>query len=368
MKDRKTIAFYCDVNIYSGHDIMSAHIANALSARHDVHFLYSHPSFQKSLNGRVAKRRLELNITGSGLVNLLVKSWGDIRTIIGIFRSIKPDIIVVCQGEYHLCLRGLIAGRLSGVRTVMSYIPIGMPYSILRSSWHHIKNLIYRFLVRRFHSFLTISVEQKRLLREYIGVERRVYVLENLTEFPDITITRKKRKRTAYGIISRIQKSKGQYKTIEAAVKVRAYRRDFRFVLFGEGEDVDRLKGAISEKGLDEYYEFRGWVDDRRRIYSDIDVLLLLSDIEGVPLVLLESLFFETPVLVHRLQGNPVYERYLDMDLIFDTVDGLAERMINIERYIALFKKNSKAYKKTVIERHGRKHFEKILFGLFEKI
>ncbi len=368
MNDRKTIAFYCDVNIYSGHDIMSAHIANALSGRHDVHFLYAHPSFDQSLNVRVARRRLELNNAGYGLVNLLVKSWGDIRTLIGIFRSIKPDIIVVCQGEYHLCLRGLIAGRLSGARTVMSYIPIGMPYSILRSSWHHIKNPIYRFLVRRFHSFLTISVEQERLLREYIGVERHVYVLENLTEFPSVTITRKKRGHTAYGIISRIQESKGQFKTIEAASKVRACRRDFRFVLFGEGEDVDRLKGAIDGKGLAEHYEFRGWVDDRRRIYSDIDVLLLLSDVEGVPLVLLESLFFETPVLAHRLEGNPVYERYLDPALIFDTVDGLAERMINVERYIALFRKKAKAYRKTVIERHGKKRFEKTLFSIFDKI
>jgi len=372
LKKSKTIAFFCDVNIYSGHDIMSVNIANALSRRYDVSFLFCHPAYQQNLDKAVTRKYLVLHNNKTGLVNLLLKSWGDIFTIRKLLQAIKADVVIVCQGEYHLCLKGLISALMLRKHKVISYIPIGYPYSIIHSKSSAIatmiKFIVYRLIVRRFHAFITISVEQERMLRNFIKADRPVYLLENLTEFPAIKISRKKQKSIRYGIIGRIQKSKGQYKTIELAERVRQHRRDFMFVIFGEGDDEDWLKNSIAEKNLEDHFEFKGWVDSRKKIFSDIDVLLLLSEIEGVPLVFLESLFFKTPVLANRLTSNPIYERYIDGELIFNSVNDLANKMIDIERYLSIFKRKSKLYKKLIIERHGRKNFENNLFELFEKI
>lgn len=368
MANRKRIAFYCDVDIYSGHDIMSAHIANVASTRHDVHFFYAHDAYRDSLAPTVTQRPLAVSNFGTGLADLFLKSWRFIFSVRRQFRELRPDAIIICQGEYHMCLKGLIAALLARTSRIVCYIPIGYPYSINQNITMPFKRALYRFLIRRFEAFITISVEQQQLVREYIGVERPIHVLENLTEFPALTIKRKKRRYVAYGIVSRLQHSKGQYKTLELAEKVGRHRKDFKFLFFGEGEDEARLKQAIEEKKLGDHFEFRGWVNDRAIIYSDIDVLLILSEVEGVPLVFLESLFFETPVLANHLKGNPIYERYIDRKLIVNSVDELAAKMIDIETYQALFKKRSAAYKKLVIERHGRKSFERELLVLIEKI
>jgi glycosyltransferase involved in cell wall biosynthesis len=368
VKSEKKIAFYCDVPIYSGHDMMSAHIANTASTHFSVSFYYIHPKFNESLKRTVDKIPLVLKNNKDGLLNLFLRSWRDILHIAKLLKNARPDMVVVCQGEYHLCLKGLIASHLAGVPRILSYIPIGYPYSIYKMSLPSVRSMIYRFLEKRYHGFITITIEQMNLLKNYIGTNIPLYLLENFTEFSGTIVNRKKRKPIKLGIIGRIQNSKGQHRTIEIAERVLKERDDFQFLFFGEGENEDYLKEVIREKKLEPYFNFMGWVNDKKLIYSEINALLLLSDIEGLPLVLLESLYFKVPVFASRLKNNPVYERYIGENYIFDSSEELAEIIIHFENFESAFEKRADYYKQFVIDRHGNEAFPRNVLKLFTRL
>ena len=134
------------------------------------------------------------------------------------------------------------------------------------------------------------------------------------------------------------------------------------------GEQEEELKALIIEKKLDPYFKFRGFVADRLKIYSEINALLILSDLEGLPLVLLEALYFKIPVLASRLRDNPIYERYIGEEFIFDENIQLAEKIINFESFESEFRKKADHFRKFVIERHGEKASRKNVLDLFAEL
>ncbi|MBN2161260.1 MAG: glycosyltransferase [Spirochaetes bacterium] len=370
MPDKKHIVFYCDVLIYGGHEMMCAEMAGALAKRHTVSFVHCNPGFTRNLGATVRQIRLDLRTPGTGLLNLYVMSRLDISSIKKIFNALQPDIIVICQGEFRLCLKGAIAGLVLKKCPVVSYIPNGYPYTIMDGGVSaKIKAALYKRLLRKVDGFITISVEQETLIRDFLRYSKPVHILENLVEFYAIRKPRSGgRREKRIGIVGRIQPSKGQRMAVGIAERLAQKRTDLRFILFGEGEDSDYLKKVIREKNLDRFFDFRGWVEDRGNIYSSVDLILILSELEGVPLVFLESLYYEKPVLARRLPVNPIYERYVDESFVFSSEEELAEKLLNIESYLARFRKKSAAYRRVVIARHGRPAFEKNLNLIVDRL
>lgn len=368
MEQTKSIAFYCDVHIFSGHEMMSAHIANVASRHCPVTFFHIHPKYREHLNDSIRTIQLPADTASDGLIYLFFKSWRDTAHIAKLLRDEHPDVLIVCQGEYHMCLKGLIAARRAGIPCVLSYIPICYPYSIYKMSFPRLRFLIYRFIEKRFHGLITITAEQMALFRKYISASMPVYLVENHSAFKGKASARKNKKPIRLGIIGRIQNSKGQYRTVEIAENVLNHRDDFQFIFFGEGEKENYLKKTIHAKKLEQYFDFRGWVNNREQIFSEINALLILSDLEGLPLVFLESLYFKVPVFTSRLANNPVYEHYIDMDFIFESSIELADKIINFERYAELFEKKADSYRKLVIERHGEKTFSQNVLNLLTEI
>ena len=356
-KKRKRIAFYCDVTIYGGHEMMSARIANAMSERCEVAFLYTHGMFDRDLAPPVRRLPLPGDMTGTGLFNLFIRSWPELFAFRRMLRSFDPDVVVVVQGEYRLCLKGLIAAGIAGKTRAVSYIPNGHPYVIDRMRFAALMARVYRAIVNRFHAFVTISEEQRDLIRRFAGSRRPVHVLENLVDFPALKGGRARGRKIRIGIIGRIQRSKGQYRSIAIAERLRRARDDVQFVFYGEGEDVPVLAGQIAAGALEPFFDFRGWSDDKARMYAGIDAVLILSELEGVPLVLLEALYLGKPVFARRLPENPIYERYLDPEFIFSTDDELVEKLMHVERFLAAFRRKEGRARKLVIERHGMKAF-----------
>lgn len=82
---------------------------------------------------------------------------------------------------------------------------------------------------------------------------------------------------------------------------------------FGDGPDRKRLEDDISKKGLGAYFRFEGFVRDQENIYSAIDACILASRTEVAPLVLMECLVRNIPVIAADLKGcreilSPFYE------------------------------------------------------------
>jgi len=81
--------------------------------------------------------------------------------------------------------------------------------------------------------------------------------------------------------------------------------RDFRFVVAGDGPELEGFQQRVHRFGLDALFDFRGQVSDLAPLYAASDLVLLPSRSEGVPLVVLEALASARPVVASKTGSIP---------------------------------------------------------------
>jgi glycosyltransferase involved in cell wall biosynthesis len=82
---------------------------------------------------------------------------------------------------------------------------------------------------------------------------------------------------------------------------------DIRFVVLGEGPDLPAMKTAVEAAGLGENFDFRGYQtqEELKKVYRAVDVLVLPSRREGLPMTILEACSMEVCVAAFSVGGVP---------------------------------------------------------------
>lgn len=105
--------------------------------------------------------------------------------------------------------------------------------------------------------------------------------------------------------VGRLVPFKGQAILLEAIAALRARGIDARLTLIGEGPAREGAERRAAEFGLGGEARFAGAVgqDEIRSHYAAADVFCLPSFAEGVPVVLMEAMAMEVPVVTSRIMG-----------------------------------------------------------------
>ena len=108
------------------------------------------------------------------------------------------------------------------------------------------------------------------------------------------------------GSIGRLDPVKGHIYLLKAAPKVIEEFPNVRFLFVGDGPLANRLKGRVSEMGMDKYVIFCGERTDVPLLLPIFDVLVLPSATrEGLPNVIPEAEACAKPVVASRIGGVP---------------------------------------------------------------
>ena len=73
--------------------------------------------------------------------------------------------------------------------------------------------------------------------------------------------------------------------------------RAFRFIVAGDGPQSAKLHARVQPAGVQQCFDFRGFVEDMATLMVEADVLLLVSSHEGIPLTILEAFASGRPVV-----------------------------------------------------------------------
>jgi len=92
------------------------------------------------------------------------------------------------------------------------------------------------------------------------------------------------------GTVGRLSAQKGHRYLVEAAARVLAERPDARFLVAGDGDLMDALRGQARDLGIAGRVVFAGHRTDVPDVLGAIDVLALSSLYEGTPLALFEAM------------------------------------------------------------------------------
>jgi len=105
-------------------------------------------------------------------------------------------------------------------------------------------------------------------------------------------------------VVARLTAQKGHRTLIEAVPAVRSAQPGIRVLLVGDGPDRAEIADSADRAGLNEVVRFLGQRDDVPDLMAAADLFVLPSEFEGLPLVLLEAMAAELPIVATAIGGS----------------------------------------------------------------
>ena len=137
-----------------------------------------------------------------------------------------------------------------------------------------------------------------------------------------------------FGTVGRLSPVKGQALFVRAAGRIRHRHPGARFLIAGDGPLRGELEAAARALGLGDAFLFLGARRDVYDLVAALDVFVLPSLHEGIPMALLEAMALGTPVVATAVGGVPELLTHRETGLLVDAGDheGLADACVELAR------------------------------------
>jgi glycosyltransferase involved in cell wall biosynthesis len=217
------------------------------------------------------------------------------------------DARVIHTHGYHSDLVGYFAARRVNVpivATVHGYIR--------RSLKEHLYNVADRFILRRFDGAISVSPAIAELLVQSGIDKNKVHIVPNGLSAPSQQLSRADARKKlglpldgpAIGWIGRLSPEKGADLLIEAVV---AGNVKADVAIIGEGPELPRLQQMISALPAEtrQRIHLAGYQTNAAGLLAAFDALAVSSRSEGTPMVILEAVAADVPVVSFEVGGIP---------------------------------------------------------------
>lgn len=208
--------------------------------------------------------------------------------------------------------------RLAGV-------PILIETSHGVEKWRLEKGFIKRnsFVIDRLVSMLQTKIlaVSNACCKDLINIKKippeKITVIQNgrdLSTFVPLPADRRSVLRTQYGlaldefvfgVMARLDFQKGHTYLFEAVGLLLRERNDFKVLVIGDGLLREALASQVRELGIETNVTFTGFQRDIPGHHAIVDVSILPSLFEGLPLGLIEASAMERPIIATQVDGTP---------------------------------------------------------------
>ncbi|MEJ1472057.1 MAG: glycosyltransferase [Candidatus Sedimenticola sp. (ex Thyasira tokunagai)] len=113
----------------------------------------------------------------------------------------------------------------------------------------------------------------------------------------------KENKLYTIGALGRFTSEKGFSDLLIALSLLNKENINFKAIIGGCGENKNQLKLQSDQLELDKHVTFPGWIEDKKKFFSEIDIFCLPSRSESFGIVLLEAMKFKTPIVSTDCEG-----------------------------------------------------------------
>ncbi|SAK89668.1 glycosyl transferase family 1 [Caballeronia hypogeia] len=332
------VGIYCDSGINGGHEEMLKRFMLALVACAHIETLdilvptANEPLFRyvNDLTRAHPKvRTVGLSYTAESLRGNLFALLRMIRSTAARLRVLQLDKLVIAQGTIASGIAGLFAARYA--RTIaVSYLPLVDDAPVNVGVGGKIKWLVKRVLYRVPNEYVTLNDHLRGKLKR-LAPNARAMILENYVDdrFSRSTLTKQAARATlglpddGTTIIAHVGRLNFQQKRQDFLMQAierhaGAFARTLVLII-GEGPDDARLRDMIeASPPLSACVRMVGPQKDVLPYIVASDTLVLPSAYEGVPLVMIEAVLAERPIVVSRVSG---LDSYLPDALLFPAHD-----------------------------------------------
>ena len=176
-------------------------------------------------------------------------------------------------------------------------------------------NRLDRWLLRRADRVVAVSRATSEFLQAYGISAERMTVIPNAIDASDYQLdTDRHTLRKAWrihpddmlvGVIGRFSPEKGQSVFIRSFKNVLNQVPRAHAVLIGEGLEEASLRAIVHSEGLEEHVHFAGYHCAMSPVFAALDLVVVPSLNEGIPLVVSEALLHSKPIVSTRAGGIP---------------------------------------------------------------
>lgn len=305
------LLFLCgDVSKAGGTERMAAWLANKLCKAHQVN----------TLSLRLEKNQVFFTLDPQVSHEVLPRfsgKLGILQQVRWIHRYIKENSIdCVINVDTGIGFYGILAAKGTGAKTVT------WEHGNFYNNWgSRMFPHFRRYAARRSHAMVVLTQRDKQNYETNISRCVPVHVIPNPAQMGLNTFDPASRTILSVG---HLLENKGYHRAVEMAAKLLPKHPDWQWVICGEGPERPRLEAMIKEAGLENQMKLPGLITDMAAVYEKAAMLVMTSDMEGLPMVLLEGKSHGLPLVSFDIMTGPA-------DIIDDGINGYLVEPFNTD-------------------------------------
>ena len=210
-----------------------------------------------------------------------------------IIEAAAIDAVVVAHSGGDRMFWGTLAGRISGLPVVV------WSHWFPRAGHRHVERA-NRALYRWIDAFVALGAAHRDALAAHEGVPiDRIEIIRNgieLDQYADRTRDDAARARLVLrageigvGLIANLRAEKRHDVFLAAAARLTPSHRNLRFFIIGDGPLRERIETQVRDMGLNDPVTLLGARSDVPELLAGLDIACLCSEIECLPVVMLEA-------------------------------------------------------------------------------
>ncbi len=295
------------------------------------------PLYSELLSMNIKSSVASMNLGG---IMFAFKVLKDIKTF-------KPNII-----SSHLNKASLFSGlisKITGIKTVS-----------------HIHGLNRKIYYQFCDKQIAVSDAVKKYMLEQNINESTIVTINNCIDKPAISPRQFPKRPLNIAITAKLHKNKGHEWALKAISNGIQQLNIDKIHIFGDGPERNNLENLVkSLTNLKNKIVFHGFVNDPSKYYDNIDIALLPSLGEGIPLSLLEVMRIGIPCIATNVGGIP--------EIIINNESGILitpnenQELINAINKLSN-KENYEYYSKQAFERFKKVNNQDKMINDFEKV
>ena len=238
-----------------------------------------------------------------------VFEWRQIQDLLGVLA--EGQIQILHTHAYRSDILGLLAAKRLGIPIVTTVHGCWDPESVKMRFYAYCERISFRY----FNRIIVVSEELRQRMVE-LGVPidklRKICNAIDTTRYSNHRSASTFRKEFGIengtmlvGTIGRLSPEKGLGDFLRAAQQVLMHRAHVKFVIAGDGPEKKPLQEMAEGLGLEKHVIFCGHRQDVSQVYNALDIFVLSSLAEGLPIALLEAAFHAKPIIATSVGGIP---------------------------------------------------------------
>lgn len=317
----KRILIYNDHLMFSGHEVMGIELIKTLlesdvyavsiiCSRYNQQFIQACEILSRKYPQRCVVVPIDyFTRSFQGLRNHCQKKiFQQIETLV---RGLQPDLALVFQNDIEVSSLGICVARRIGL-PVVSYLALPHTCQDRHLSMGWVRDWTNQYLYGLADRYWVVHSGMIERLQRLIPSKKIDILVNGITLSQCVPYNRIEARRQlnlpeqshVLGLIGRIDvHQKGHLFCLQMLEKYWEFLAGYHLCIVGSGQDEHLLLKTLYKSSWRDHFTWIPWMEPLGMVYSALDILLLPSRYEGFPLVMLEALYQEIPIVGTRCEA-----------------------------------------------------------------